>query len=116
MQHTYYPVVCNGNSMKTIILIISLLLPLLANADSKWCDEVKSKGEGYWPIPEEAFTKERFEKSINTLIKTSNVNAEGHDYINVENELIYIEGYMLKLHKERNEFCKFIKTKAYVHH
>ena len=93
-----------------------LTIPLGVNAAGYTCDKVESQGEGHWPLPEEAFNKERFEKALKALKNISETDAKASDYINVEHELMYIEGYMLKIHDERYDFCKFLKEEAYVRH
>ena len=118
-----------------------ILLALIAGSASaeNLCDPVKSTGEGHWPIPEEAFTKEAAIKAADDL-KSLLSNAEkpddffaknvGIDFESaVRNDLISIEGYMLKVSaendlKENNKFskwslkawCEFLKNDAVVWH
>jgi hypothetical protein len=102
--------------MKTIVLILLFALSLSAFANEIHCPSVKSKGEVHWPIPSEGFSLERYKEAIDYLNQIVEVNAEGRDYFNVENELMYIKGFMLKLHDEKEAFCEFIKNEAYVRH
>ena len=93
-----------------------------SNAQELLCKEVKSKGEGHWPIPEKAFTKKRYDKAVALLNELSDKEHAVADYTTIENEMIYIEGFFLKLYAEsgdkemKKQFCEFIQNKAYVRH
>ena len=103
------------------------------------CPAVKSKGEGHWPIPEEAFSKEAAIKAAEDLKMLLNNSEKSSDYFAenvgidfgsaVRNNLVSIEGYMLKVNaqkdiKENNQsakwtlkaWCDFIKNDAVVWH
>ena len=104
------------------ILIVLAVLPVSSNAQELLCKEVKSKGEGHWPIPEKAFTKKRYDKAVALLNELSDKEHAVADYTTIENEMIYIEGFFLKLYAEsgdkemKKQFCEFIQNKAYVRH
>jgi hypothetical protein len=102
--------------MKSVFLLVITVFSVNAFGTDISCPKVESRSEGHWPLPAEAFTLERYKKAIEHLNGIVKVNAEGRDYINVENELMYIEGFMLKLHNETTMFCEFIKNEAYVRH
>ena len=102
--------------MKPTIPFLILLLSLNVYSEEQNCPKVESKGEGHWPLPPEAFTESRFNEAVDYLNEIVKVRAEGRDYYNVENELMYIKGYMLKLHNESEAFCEFIQKEAYVRH
>jgi hypothetical protein len=102
--------------MKIGILIILILSSVSALGGELGCPKVESEGEGHWSLSPEAFSKERYEEAIHYLNGIVAVNAKARDYINVDNQLMYIKGYMLKLHEENELFCEFIKNEAYVHH
>ena len=114
-------------------------MPFTANAEML-CEKVKSKGEGNWPIPEEAFTREKAKeasKDLEELLNRStseflsSKNSGGLDIgCYVLNRTIYIKGYALRsealesaaIDKEeiaqliRQDFCNFLKTEAYICH
>ena len=114
------------------ILIVLAVLPVSSNAQELLCKEVKSKGEGHWPIPEKAFTKKRYDKAVacgitnvDEVALLNELSDKEHavaDYTTIENEMIYIEGFFLKLYAEsgdkemKKQFCEFIQNKAYVRH
>jgi hypothetical protein len=123
--------------MKYLILII-LLFPLQAFAENI-CDPVKSNGEGHWPIPEEAFTKENALKALEELQATFKKNKGpflspkelgGLDISPyVMERLIVIKGFYLKsdalsdipLGEEyakwsRKAFCTFLEEEALAWH
>ncbi len=102
--------------MKHTILFLFLLLSLNVFGGELNCSRVESKGEGHWPLPPEAFTESRYNEAIDYLDEIVKVRAKGRDFYNVENELMYIKGYMLKLHNESKAFCEFIQKEAYVRH
>lgn len=86
------------------------------------CKEIKSTGEGHWPISEKTFTKERALKATKTLNQLISLNEVVADYVSIENELLYIQGHMLKKYAKKNdeyfvkEYCNFIENEAYVRH
>ncbi len=124
-------------AMKKYLILLALISGS-ATAENL-CDPVKSSGEGHWPIPEEAFTKVAAIKAaddlkflLNNADKSDEFFAQnvGIDFESaVRNNLISIEGYMLKLSaendlKENNIFskwslkawCDFLKNDAVVRH
>jgi len=117
-----------------------LLALISASATSEnLCDPVKSSDEGHWPIPEESFTKEAAIKAADDLkYLLSNAGSPdkffaknvGIDFESaVRNDLVLIEGYMLKVNaendlKENNQsskwslkaWCDFLKNDAVTWH
>lgn len=116
--------------MKTLHLFIALMMGItsLAQASEKLCVPVKSSGEGHWPIPEKAFSKEN---ALTGLKELDALLEEKENYIeeDMHNAFVMIEGYILKKHiselKAENsdqvnhatrDFCYFLKNKAYISH
>ena len=113
-----------------IIIFLSIMNVSFAN-ENLVCQSVESKGEGHWPIPEEAFTKENSLKEINKLkamLNTKAIYIEDMESIK-HNAFVIFEGYILKkriieLQAEnsdsvamaKREFCNFLKIKAYTSH
>ncbi len=95
---------------------------LPANSEESLCRKIESKGEGHWPLAECAFTKERANRAIEALSKLTNKTSMGADFVSVENELMYIKGYLLKQMTDpkdkemRKEYCSFIENDAYIRH
>ena len=108
--------------MKIIITLLLITLSSAVFSEETLCKRVESKGEGHWPLPENAFTKERANKALKTLGKFTKNGSMGTDYVKVENELMFIKGYMLKTFLDPKdkvmlkEYCTFIETEAYVKH
>ena len=100
-------------------ILVCLYFAPIAEA-ATYCENVKSRGEGHWPIPEKAFTKKR---AIEALGRVSKLAQEKDGYYEVvENELIYVKGYFLIKSLQSGDkmakkiFCEFVKTEAYVRH
>ena len=108
--------------MKTIITFLLITFSLSIYAEETFCKKIESRGEGHWPLPEKAFTKERANKALKSLKEFTKNGSMGDDYVKVENELMFIKGYMLKIFlnpKDKTmlkEFCSFIENEAYVKH
>ena len=108
--------------MKSTLLILLIIVSFSSYAEETLCNKIESKGEGHWPIPEKAFTKERANQALEILSNFTNKGTMDADYVSAENELIFIKGYMLKTFlrlgdKEMlKEFCAFIETEAYARH
>jgi hypothetical protein len=108
--------------MKIIISLLIITFSLNVFGQEALCKKIESQGEGHWPIPEEAFTKERAQKALKTLEDFTAHGSMGADYVKAENELMFIKGYMLKTFldpKDKvmlNEYCAFIENEAYVRH
>ena len=119
-------------------LVLLALISGSASAENL-CEPVKSSGEGHWPIPEEAFTKEAAIKAadnLKSLLSDADKSDEffaqnvGIDFESaVRNDLVSIEGYMLRVSaendlKENSQFskwslkawCEFIRNEAVVWH
>ena len=108
--------------MKTIITFLLITFSLSIYAEETVCKKTESRGEGHWPLPEKAFTKQRANKALKALEEFTKNGAMSADYVKVENELMFIKGYMLKtfLNPKDNsmlkEYCSFIENEAYVKH
>ena len=108
--------------MKYTLSILLIIISFSTYAEETLCKRIESKGEGHWPIPEKAFTKERANQALELLSEFTNKGTMDADYVSAENELIFIKGYMLKAFlrpgdKEMlKEFCTFIETEAYARH
>jgi len=100
---------------------------LLASENGFECQ--KPKDDGTWWIPAEKFTKEEAEEAISELSALVKQGSAGRDFIEVENYLTMLRGYLyqdfLKTYKAefnetdeqlQQEFCKFLQTKAFYHH
>ena len=121
-----------------IFLVLTLFLSTEVYS-SELCGEVKSKGEGHWPIPETEFTQSAAEQASNKLQKYVSELNKGQEYFAqqygadyqsiVFNELVLIKGYTLKLSAETDiaankkyakhttsKFCEFLKNEAHVWH
>ncbi|MBI5007587.1 MAG: hypothetical protein HZB95_10775 [Nitrosomonadales bacterium] len=84
--------------------------------------------EDAWYIPESAFTKKAANEALKELSNQVNNGVKGRDFL-IENELKIIKGHLylayLAEHKKefgkedddlRDEFCRFLRTEAYVSH
>lgn len=124
------------NQMK-LLLTSTILLALtlsVVSASESYCPKIKSKGEGHWPIPEKAFTKENAESEEKKLEeakalynKDPMLYGESLEFTE-DNATTIIEGYKLKkkineaqknngnLKEAIDNFCYFLKEHAYVSH
>ncbi|MBL1275232.1 MAG: hypothetical protein COB30_004025 [Ectothiorhodospiraceae bacterium] len=108
--------------MKYAIAIYLVLFSISVNSEESLCKKVESKGEGHWPLDESKFTKKRANSALESLSKLTNNTSMGADFVSVENELMYIKGYLLKQMTDpkdkemRKEYCSFIENDAYIHH
>nr|WP_138976428.1 hypothetical protein [Microbulbifer agarilyticus] len=123
--------------MKNYLLLLALVSGSVSAENL--CDPIKSSGEGHWPIPEEAFTKQVAIKAAEDLKSLLSKADKSDDYFAqsagidfesaVRNNLVSIEGYMLKVSaendlKEDNQvskwslkaWCDFLKTDAVIWH
>lgn len=119
-----------------LLLITTIILNLTISvaAAESYCPKIKSKGEGHWPIPEKAFTKENAEieaKELNELRalnkKDPMLYGESLEF-KEENATTIIEGYKFKhkiIEAQKNNgnikeaianFCYYLKEHAYVSH
>ena len=123
--------------MKNTAWIFILLIYTSIASAQKLCPEVVSKGEGHWPIPESKFNIENAIKAKTNLNKTLN-KMETHStpltlnnsvglYSEVKNDLIMIEGYILRAQAldskasgnnsaSVKKWCNFFETQAAVWH
>ena len=134
--------IINRTCLVSYILKVAGLLGLLATQASnagELCPKVVSKGEGHWPVPEEAFTKEHALKAsieLNELLNKvegpliSSKDLGGLDISPyVMNRIVFIKGFALKSEAIESskhdrdyskwaikEFCDFIKTEAFTWH
>ena len=99
-------------------------------AEELICEVIESQGEGHWPIPESAFTRENAIEKLNRLKKLLDapatlIDLESHKH----NAFVIYEGYVLKKRiaeleinsteyatAAREAFCRFLVEKAYVSH
>jgi len=113
--------------MKSIRLSIFLVFLLCSFSVAADCIPEKDGSTGW--IPEEEFTKSKFNESTAELNKLSRDGSSGRDFIEIENYLVMIRGYLYKdfiaSHKKEfgednkylmDDFCEFLKTKAFYHH
>ena len=109
-------------AMKILIGFILVALSSICSASETYCDKVESKGEGHWPISEVKFTKERYDQALKFLTEAPDNIKLGMDYVSVETELVFIEGYLIKSSIRKDDpitidrFCEFVKKEAYVRH
>ena len=120
--------------MNIKLILIAFPLLIMASklmADELICEPIESEGEGHWPIPESAFTRENAIKELDNLkalldapaIYVEDLESKKH------NAFVIFEGYILKKRiseleetstkvatEARQEFCTFLKEKAYVSH
>jgi hypothetical protein len=77
-----------------------------------------------YPVNEESFTKANYELAIKSLNIAKEAEAYDWDFYDVESDLMYIKGYMYKLHINQRptntiiqkEFCEFLVVEAYQRH
>jgi hypothetical protein len=116
-----------GVRMKLTVLILSIWILMSSSSVMASCKPEKENG--IWWIPEEGFTKSKFNESIDELNKLSLEGTGGRDFIEIENYLVMIRGYLYKdflaSHKKEfgeenkylmEDFCDFLKTEAFYHH
>ena len=110
------------NHMRNIVGLMILLFAVSVNAEETLCPASTTTGEGNWPIPESAFTKQEALKAIEILKDFVSTGSPDSDYINLENPQIMLRGYLLKLFATPSdivsvkEFCEFMQKEAYVRH
>ncbi len=113
--------------MNFIALIASTIFLVSSGTVMANCNP--EKGKDTWWIPEEGFTKSEFNESIAELNNLSKNGSNGRDFIEIENYLVMIRGYLYKdflaSHKKEfgednkylmEDFCNFLKTEAFYHH
>jgi hypothetical protein len=109
-------------------MVILLVVASSAAASDSICPQIESRGEGHWPIPEEAFTKQNAELAANRIQEI--VSTPQHDDVlavgpecALRNQSIIIEGYLLKsdlsnwegtkyYESNQERFCNFLKKEA----
>ncbi len=107
--------------MRYLILIV-MTASMHSYAEGTICGKVKSKYR--YSLSENDFTKENFEQALVSLKTTDAANAYDYDFYDIESDLMYIKGYMFKLHIKNNpdnpaivkQFCDFMSTEAYMRH
>ncbi|MEQ9310000.1 MAG: hypothetical protein RLN90_11160 [Balneolaceae bacterium] len=122
--------------MKNLKFIFSLAIFLTIGfstifAQDLICEPVKSRGEGHWPIPEDAFTRENALERIGNLKELIDQPVEYIDDLeSIEhNTFVIFKGYILKrriidtietdsvwIKKMKTDFCDFLKDEAYFSH
>jgi hypothetical protein len=91
------------------------------------CPGVKQSGT--WSIPESAFTREEANKALRALEFQVNKRWEGAGWLNIENHLKMVKGYLFKVHLNgyrkkfgeddailKDEFCKFLENDGHIEH
>ena len=107
--------------MKIFVIILSSLFTS-ALASDQICENIKSKGEGHWPMSESAFTEEEAIKAMNKLNKYLTVGTNDIDSVSIDNQLLIIRGYLLKSRAieeilfAKEEFCDFMYNDAHIQH
>jgi hypothetical protein len=118
--------------MKSLFIACFLLLLLIGQSAvaADYCPAMpKPEKEGDpWYIPESAFTKEEANKALKELQSQINTDWNGADFVNVENHLKIIKGYLFRLYLDgyrkqfgqddalREEFCRFLREEAFISH
>jgi hypothetical protein len=118
--------------MKIRIFYLAVVFCLPAYAGETYCPDVdvRSLGEGRWPIPENEFTRENAGTGLEKIQKIVNGTTKDDDAEVWQNALIMVRGWILKKEIEKSdiskdermkkyaisEFCTFIKNEAYVRH
>ena len=109
-------------SISKTTLAMGLVLcsyPLTASASAPLCPKVTQE-YALQITSEETFTRERASQGFDTLVKMSTDIRMISDFTAAENDLMYLEGYLLKTHAEHHdsealhEFCSFMKSQAYL--
>lgn len=111
-------------------LFFALLLGSNFSNAKNYCEPMpKPKtDEEAWYMPESALTKKAANEALKELGNQVNNGVKGRDFL-IENELKIIKGhlylaYLTEYKKEfgkedeelRDEFCRFLRTEAYVSH
>ena len=118
--------------MKISTLLLLLMFGVSAHAEERFCPKVnvKSQGEGHWPIPEKAFTREEAQKHWKSIQEILDGTMKDDDPEVWQNAFMMVRGYILKREIRRSiefkndfmkkyatqEFCDFLETEAYVRH
>ena len=58
------------------------LVPATSQVDAqetRFCAVVESRGEGHWPVPEEAFTQARAQQALETIAQAVSSESVGAD-------------------------------------
>ncbi|MGV3629311.1 MAG: hypothetical protein ACO1PN_16660 [Betaproteobacteria bacterium] len=114
--------------MKALLVVLAVVASP-ANAGNMCPAMPKPAKEGdAWYIPEAAFTKEEADKATKELQILIEKGWAGRDF-DVHNPMVRIKGYLYRSYLEqykkdngeddkyvKEEFCKFIRTEAYVSH
>jgi hypothetical protein len=114
-----------------IACFLSLLLIGQSAVAGDYCPPMPKpqKEGGPWYIPESAFTKEEANRALKELQSQINTEWNGADFINVENRLKMIKGYLFRLYLDgyrkqfgqddkalKEEFCRFMREQAFISH
>ena len=120
------------NKMKITTILLIFCFSITVQAEEKHCPEVnvKSQGEGHWPITEDAFTKQQAEEHWKVIQNIINGTIQDDDPEVYENAFMVVRGWLLKREVKRSikfdnefmkkhslaEFCTYLKNNAYVRH
>jgi hypothetical protein len=112
---------CSEDSMKYLVLVLFSFC-FFVYGEERVCSQDISSNK--YAIDELNFTENNYTLAIKSLKIASEVKAYDWDFYDVESDLMYVKGYMFKLHlqqqpknlKLRNEFCDFLKNEAYARH
>lgn len=104
------------------LLLFFFIISSHSYAEGNLCGTIES--EYRHPLAESDFTKKQFEFALASLKETDKANAYDYDFYDIESDLMYIKGYMYKLHIKNNpnnpglakEFCAFMLKEAYLRH
>ena len=104
------------------VVLVSMLLSTLTNADESICQKAITSSESSWPIPEFNFTQEASLKALDQLIEYNKSGRSVIDITAMDLSLLIVRGYFLKkqvidgIPGSKSEFCKFIMESAFVPH
>ena len=103
-------------------LFLILIISSQVYAENQLCEQPKN--EHPYHLHEDDFTEKNYKLAINSLNTAYEAKAYDWDFYDVESDLMYIKGYMYKLHIKQNpnskillkEFCSFMAKEAYARH
>ena len=112
---------CFEDSMKYLVLVLFSFC-FFVYGDDRVCPLDVSSNR--YAIDELEFSEKNYQLATKSLEMTNEVKAYDWDFYDVESDLMYIKGYMFKLHIKqqphnlelRSEFCLFLKNEAYARH
>jgi len=104
------------------LIILMFMVTSHVSASESLCGDVES--DYRHPLTEDSFTKSNFEQALKSLKDIENDRAYDYVFYDIESDLMYIKGYMYKLHIKSNpgnpgligRFCEFMSKEAYLRH